>query len=203
MLREPGEIVRELKREQERRLERVESDDFRILRQFAIETGLRVREYAPLTWDQVDFTAGTIDVIQKGNRRRVIPMTDHIRSLLNSRRGHHPKFVFTYVATLTHHVGKHRELREKGKRYPISISWAQEKLTAYFRKAEIDDFRVHDLRHTAATRILRATQNLRAAQLLLGHADISSTERYAHLQTDDLLAAMNRRDAYYESPNAL
>lgn len=48
----------------------------------------------------------------------------------------------------------------------------------------------HDLRHTAATRILRASGNLKVAQRLLGHASIASTMRYAHAAESDVLAGL-------------
>ena len=53
------------------------------------------------------------------------------------------------------------------------------------------DLRLHDLRHTAATRTLRATGNLAMAQRQLGHARIETTSRYAHVLDDDLRAGLN------------
>ena len=47
-------------------------------------------------------------------------------------------------------------------------------------------------RHTAATELQRAHHDLRLTQLLLGHADIRSTARYAQLDTSDLAAALRR-----------
>ena len=57
-------------------------------------------------------------------------------------------------------------------------------------KAGITDLRFHDLRHTAATRIVRGTGNLKIAQVLLGHTDIRTTARYAHVFTKDVADAM-------------
>ena len=56
----------------------------------------------------------------------------------------------------------------------------------------VDDFRFHDLRHTAATRLLRATGNLKVTQQYLGHADIGMTARYAHATTADVRDAVER-----------
>ncbi|TNJ41558.1 tyrosine-type recombinase/integrase, partial [Phaeobacter sp. B1627] len=58
-------------------------------------------------------------------------------------------------------------------------------------KAEIEDFRFHDLRHTFATRMLRATGNLKLVSRLLGHTSIETTMRYAHVLDTDLADAMN------------
>tara|TARA_R110002020_G_scaffold21450_2_gene72843 strand:- start:1306 stop:1728 length:423 start_codon:yes stop_codon:yes gene_type:complete len=68
-------------------------------------------------------------------------------------------------------------------------------------KAGLVDFRFHDFRHTAATRLLRATGNLRLVQLLLGHGDIKTTMRYAHASGNDLLNAMNATESATEAAN--
>ena len=58
--------------------------------------------------------------------------------------------------------------------------------------AGLEDWRLlHDLRHTAATRTLRASQNLKAVQSMLGHAEIASTARYAHAMLEDVRAALD------------
>jgi integrase len=56
--------------------------------------------------------------------------------------------------------------------------------------AGIEDFRFHDLRHTAGTLAPRAHRNLRAVQKMLGHQSITTTVRYAHSDLDDVRAAM-------------
>jgi len=53
-----------------------------------------------------------------------------------------------------------------------------------------EDFVLHTLRHTAATRTLKRTKNIVIVQKLLGHAKIKTTLRYAHLADDELLAAV-------------
>ena len=68
--------------------------------------------------------------------------------------------------------------------------------------------RFHDTRHTAATRLLRRTGNLKLAQQLLGHADIKTTAKfYAHVMVDDLRRALDatsstdkphKRDSRYQ-----
>ncbi|MBY5837123.1 tyrosine-type recombinase/integrase [Rhizobium leguminosarum] len=55
--------------------------------------------------------------------------------------------------------------------------------------AGVTNFRFHDTRHTAATRVLRKS-NLRVAQRLLGHADIATTAKYTHALDDDLRDAL-------------
>ena len=68
------------------------------------------------------------------------------------------------------------------------------------RKAGITDLRIHDLRHTAGTDLLRKTGNLKLVQKMLRHADIRSTLRYAHADDADLRAALEI-SATSEVPN--
>jgi site-specific recombinase XerD len=58
--------------------------------------------------------------------------------------------------------------------------------------AGLDDFRLHDTRHTRATRLLRTSGNLKLVQQLLGHEDIATTAKYAHATVEDLRAALER-----------
>jgi site-specific recombinase XerD len=51
--------------------------------------------------------------------------------------------------------------------------------------------RFHDLRHTFATRMLRKTQNISLVSKLLGHTNIETTSRYAHVLTSDLRDALD------------
>ncbi|MBO1039085.1 tyrosine-type recombinase/integrase [Brucella pituitosa] len=56
------------------------------------------------------------------------------------------------------------------------------------------NFRFHDTRHTAAIRIMRAS-NLRVAQKLLGHSDIKTTTKYAHAMMEDVRSALDAMSA--------
>jgi integrase len=58
------------------------------------------------------------------------------------------------------------------------------------RTAGVKDFRFHDFRHDLATKLLRATGNLKTVQKALSHADIKTTTRYAHVLDEEVAAAM-------------
>jgi len=61
---------------------------------------------------------------------------------------------------------------------------------AAIRKAEIEDFRYHDLRHSAASYMVRSGLDLRLVAEILGHRTLQMTMRYSHLQKDHLRQAM-------------
>ena len=77
----------------------------------------------------------------------------------------------------------------------VAVISASAVTTAALKAAGIKDFRFHDLRHTAATRALRESGNLKVVQQLLGHADIATTARYAHAMTDDVRDVMEAMEA--------
>jgi integrase len=59
------------------------------------------------------------------------------------------------------------------------------------RKAGIEDFRLHDLRHTAATRLAKGGgANIKVVQRLMRHEDISTTAKYMHVYDEDVMEAM-------------
>ncbi|MGQ3673118.1 tyrosine-type recombinase/integrase [Xanthobacter sp. TB0136] len=83
----------------------------------------------------------------------------------------------------------------RGQRYPITYAGFGTRFSRTVAKAGLNDLRIHDLRHTGATRTLRASKNLKAVQEMLGHTDIKTTMRYAHAMKDDVAEAMRARQA--------
>jgi integrase len=193
ILKEPAERTRELRFDEEAAIETVERADYRPARLFAQATGLRRREVVSLTWPQVDWTAGVIRVVQKGDKPHVVPITSEITDILWPLRSHHETHVFTFVARRTRTCAKSGNRYERGRRYPISYQGWWTTFARTRKKAGVQDLRIHDLRHTSATRTLRASKNLRAVKEMLGHADIKTTMRYAHALVDDIAEAMTAR----------
>ncbi|MBV8422754.1 MAG: tyrosine-type recombinase/integrase, partial [Hyphomicrobiales bacterium] len=95
-------------------------------------------------------------------------------------RGHHPEFVFTYVAARTHRQWV------KGKRYPITLAGLRAHWHRLRKVAGVTGFRFHDFRHDFATKALRVTRNLKLVQRMLNHADIRHTLRYAHVLDSEI-----------------
>lgn len=190
-LEERGELVREIKAgAQEADISAALPPGYRDLWRFALASGLRLAECF-LRWEQIDWEARTITVVQKGERDHTIPLTHEMQAILAACKGHHPEWVFCYVAARTRKfVGG---VVERNKRYPVTYTGMK---TEWRRKVKTDldlDLRFHDTRHTRATRLLRKTGNLKAVQRLLGHADIDTTARYyAHVTLEDVREALER-----------
>ena len=178
-LKETAAQTRVLSDEEETRLFGAIPANLRPIVEFALLSGQRKSEVVTLRWSDVDFAAGRATVWAKGGKRHSFPLTPRLVALIANQ----PKVcaqVFTYVAERSAPPRKDRPMRVKGHRYPFSRQgWARKWRKALVR-AGIEDFRFHDLRHTALTRL----GNIETAFELAGHSDIRTTKRYFHTAED-------------------
>jgi site-specific recombinase XerD len=70
------------------------------------------------------------------------------------------------------------------------------------RAAKLEDFRFHDLRHTAASHLMMRGASLADVRAVLGHADVKMTMRYTHLSPEHLRSAVARLDGLAAAPKA-
>lgn len=187
LLAEPQERVREASIAEEsaimEQLERGYDDAI----EFAFLSGCRRMEILGLHWPRVDFFGRQFTVIGKGKKSRVIPMSQAIFDLLWRQQNHHETKVFTYQAKRT--VRRGDDVICRGQRYPLTESGLKTAMRRAVPNAGVTNFRFHDTRHTAATRVLRKS-NLRVVQELLGHRDVATTTKYAHAVKEDVRAAL-------------
>jgi integrase len=119
-------------------------------------------------------------------REHFIPFNNETRAIFKAEMSKSPgPFVFTYEV---------QRGPRKGMRMPITYNGIRR---VFDNAREGIDIRFHDQRHDVATRVLRKTRNLPLVGKLLGHADLSSTMRYAHVLDDDVrdgLANMSSRN---------
>ena len=188
-LKEPQERVREASADEEATFMAAIRGDYAPALRFAILSGSRRAEIVGLQWQHVDFFNREFTVTGKRDLTRTIPMTNAIYDLLWALKDHHPTAVFTYVAK------RPREGARRGERQPITMEGFKTEWRRTKGRAKIENFRFHDARHTAATRLVRATGNLKMAQTLLGHSDLATTSRYAHVTNADLRAGMEAATA--------
>jgi integrase len=187
LLKEPPERVRELREDEAERLEAATRDDLAPFFAFVMASGLRLSECL-LRWPEVDFPNRQIRKQGKGGRLVTVALTPSIRSILWPLQGHHPEFVFTFVAQRNCPV----EGRIRGQRYPLTARGVGAAWKRLRDRAGVTGFRFHDFRHDFATKLLRETGNLKLVQRALNHADIATTARYAHVLDDDVAQAMER-----------
>lgn len=142
-------------------------------------TGMRVSEMLGLKLDDVRFEMGYLRCVGKGNRERLIPVgraaLGSVRKYLRDGR---PKL-------LKKRSSPYLFVNRAGGRLGRVGFWKI--LAAYGRKAGLEmRLSPHKLRHSFATHLLERGADLRSVQLMLGHADIATTQIYTHVVQDRL-----------------
>jgi integrase len=195
MLEEQQERVREASPDEEDAIMGKLGRGYDVAVRFAFLSGCRRMEILGLEWPHVDFFTRNFKVTGKGNKERVIPMSDEIYALLWGEKDRHKDKVFTYEAL----KARKQSGLVRGERYPLTEAGLKSAMRRAVPKAGVENFRFHDTRHTAATRVLRKS-NLRVAQMLLGHSDVATTTKYAHALNEDIRAALNAASRPTNSP---
>jgi integrase/recombinase XerD len=151
----------------------------RALLELLYAAGLRVSEACRLDGDDLDLEGGSVRVIGKGDRERVVPVGDvavaWLRRYLATARP-----VLAAADRVRGARGGAVFLSDRGRRLGRNHAWYAVKRAA--AAAGLGD-RVspHTLRHSFATHLLEGGADLRVVQELLGHASISTTQIYTHL----------------------
>jgi integrase len=144
---------------------------------FSLETGLRESNVTLLRWDQVSFSQGAVfiegDDILKSEKAFVVPLSDKATEILRRQKGNHPERVFTY--------------KGKGVRRANTLAFKKA-----CKRAELENFRWHDFRHTWATWHVQRGTPIEILQELGGWSDYKMVKRYAHFSHDHLKQYVNR-----------
>jgi integrase/recombinase XerC len=149
-------------------------------------TGIRVSELVGLNWDDFDFQLEILRVIGKGSKERIVPFGSVAKEALEAYAAEQRKLWNSPCRGKTPVFLNHR-----GKRITTrSVARIVEK---HLGTAGIAvKIGPHGLRHSFATHLLNGGADLRVIQEMLGHASLSTTQRYTHLNLDELTAIYDK-----------
>jgi integrase/recombinase XerD len=146
-----------------------------------LDTGLRISEVLHLRRDDVDYDNLLLKIFGKGRKERLVPMSHDLRKR------------FYRFAKWQETKDIHSELIFAGFG---GVSWETRNSTTSLRVLQralgLPKFGWHRLRHTFATNYLRHGGDIMRLSMVLGHTQISTTQKYLHLMTDDLRNAHQR-----------
>jgi len=161
LVREQNLTMRVLSVKEEKRLLAAARAPLRPFIVLALYTGMRAGELLELDWQYVNLGSGQLLVRRsKGGEPRRIPLNEPARAALQSLGPQK-------TGALFHLPNLQRDFR------------------AACEKAGITGFRLHDARHTFASRLVAAGADLITVQQLLGHATLATTVRYAHVKSHE------------------
>lgn len=152
----------------------IRNDRIRDITIIAFNTGMRLGEIVFMQWKNIDFVAGTIFICNDANfktktgKQRTVPMNSEVMTVLHRRyeqRTDEGNLVFPRMrGGFASRVFKDAARTVLGNNTPIHF---------------------HSLRHSFCSNILNLGANVRVVQMLAGHANISTTEKYLHSTTQD------------------
>ena len=187
---EPPHLDRFLSQiEAKRLLESIALSDSPILKfivPFLLVTGARKSEAMKAEWSHIDFAIRQWVVpISKSGKPRYIPLSNSAINILNDLKAFtesklgETKYVFPNIIT--------------GKPYTqLFYPWDVAR-----KRAGLADVRMHDLRHSFASALVNEGMTLYDVKEILGHANISTTQRYAHLSNQRLMNAASKAGEHY------
>ena len=180
-LQENNERVRFLTPEEEEALLKELPELGRKVIAIAIRTGLRREELFGLRREDVNAETGFVNIprSKSGKARRVKLSPTALTTLQELLGGHSTKWVFP----------------SKTKDTPLSgANFVRRIFVPAVERAKISDLHFHDLRHTFASRLVQRGVDLYRVKELMGHSNIKTTQRYAHLAPSHLEDAVNLLD---------
>ena len=172
-----------------------------------LNTGMRLGEVIGLKWDCINFDKNTITIAETINRSKVFAqdgsyenkiITKSPKTNKGKREIPIPTFLLSTLKTLklrstTEYVFATRS------NLPLRAEYVRKCHLRICKKANIKEISFHALRHTYATRLIEAGENIKTVQELLGHADITTTMNvYTHVLDETKKAAADKLTALHE-----
>jgi site-specific recombinase XerD len=173
-----------LTKDEERKIIDNSSDWLREIVTFGLYTGLRLEEILSLEWSRVNLLRRTILIKDtKNGNPKTLPVNKIALDVLNQR---------SIVKCIKNDFVFFNSSGEK-----VSSNVLRTAFYSVLKKVGIDDCRLHDLRHSFATRLAQAGIDIYKISKLLGHKDIKMTQRYAHHCPDSLRDGVEILDTDY------
>lgn len=147
----------------------------------ALSTGMRQGEILGLTWDRVDLKRGAIVIEEtKNGERRTVPLMGHAADTMRAYRKTHRRIDTKLV------------FPSKDGKKPAAFwqSWLRA-----VAKAELVDFRFHDLRHSAASYLAMNGASITEIADVLGHKTLAMVKRYSHLTEQHTASVVERMNS--------
>lgn len=149
----------------------------RAMLELLYSSGIRVSELVGINLSNVNLATSLVKVLGKGNKERIVPLgskaQEAIRQFMEKRHELHPKGDFLFVNSRGGRLTS-RSVGRIVKKYSI-ISGIPKNVSP------------HVLRHTFATHLLGSGADLRAIQEMLGHSNLSTTQRYTHTSIEKIM----------------
>ncbi len=157
----------------------------RMVMEFLYLTGVRLSELLNLKWKQINLYEGTVKVLGKRKKERIIPITEHLKTNIISY-----KKVFAETFLNVDESDYFIVINNKEQAYPMKIY----RIVRYYLDlfAQTTKRSPHLLRHTFATHLLNKGADLNAVKDLLGHANLAATQVYTHNSMEKLKAVFEQ-----------
>ena len=180
-LKENNYILRYLSEEEEKRLFKELAPHLKPIVVCALTTGLRKSNILNLKWENINFDVGFIEILKqenKGHKKIQIPLSNKFRAELEKIGIKEKGYVFINPET--------------NKPYTTIKNGFSKAL----KRAGIENFRFHDLRHTVGTRLVANGADLQTVKEYLAHSELSTTQRYLHPVKENMKKAVDILDKF-------
>lgn len=177
MLTEDNKRYRYLTKQEWKRLKLALPEEIYYIVVIALLSGLRLGNVLNLRWEQIDLNLKLIEILKQNNKGKKLirlPISNMLFEILIKLQPKESGCLFINPKTGEHY----KDIR-------VSFKNALD-------RASIKDFRFHDLRRTFGTWLLQAGTDIRTIQFLLCHSDISTTERYLAISTEENKKAVDK-----------
>lgn len=166
-------------------------DRDRAILELLYSTGIRVAELVSRNLDDLDFATGMLKVRGKGNKERLVPVGRPARESVLAWLPSRQQLTMDRASRGLEPDRQALFLNHRGSR--LTSRSVERLVQSYGERAGIPQMVTpHALRHSFATHLLEMGADLRSVQELLGHASLSTTQRYTHLTLDHLAEAYDK-----------